>query len=106
MVDAANGSCNTMVVEVKLADPLKSKKTIGECRLRQLLVSQIKPQYNRSCSLAFCFVCVVGGFFFFGFRWFYHELLLCLHLSCNRWPLRAVVLVNSAPQLGQLALVA
>ena len=28
-------------------------------------------------------------------------LLRCLHLSCRRWPLRAVVLVNSAPQLGQ-----
>lgn len=29
-----------------------------------------------------------------------------LHLSCSMCPFRAVVLVNSAPQLGQLALAA
>lgn len=32
--------------------------------------------------------------------------LFCLHFWCSRWPFRAVVLVNSAPQSGQLALVA
>lgn len=32
--------------------------------------------------------------------------LFCLHFWCSKWPLRAVVLVNSAPQSGQLALVA
>ena len=31
----------------------------------------------------------------------YGEFLRALHLSCRRCPLRAVVLVNSAPQLGQ-----
>jgi hypothetical protein len=30
----------------------------------------------------------------------------CLHLSCRRWPFRAVVLVNSAPQFGQDAFAA
>jgi hypothetical protein len=43
---------------------------------------------------------------------FTHQALLsvlvrfCLHLSCSKWPFLAVVLVNSAPQLGQDALVA
>lgn len=31
-----------------------------------------------------------------------YELRLCLHLSCSMCPLRAVVLVNSAPQLGHV----
>lgn len=36
----------------------------------------------------------------------HQELRRCLHLSCRRCPLRAVVLVNSAPQFGHEALIA
>lgn len=76
-----------------------SVKRLGKC-----------PWYHASHHLWLgCFLFFVL-FFFSSYALAHDELvegcLFCLHFWCSRWPFRAVVLVNSAPQSGQLALVA
>lgn len=79
--------------------PRNKRKTIGKVSL-----VSCKPPSLVGLFFVFCLI------FFSSYALAHDELvegcLFCLHFWCSRWPFRAVVLVNSAPQSGQLALVA
>lgn len=89
-----------VAVEMKFIALEISAKRLGE-----------RPWYHASHHLWFgrCFS-FLSFFSSFALGLAHEELvegcLFCLHFWCSRWPFLAVVLVNSAPQSGQLALVA